>query len=82
MTAVVVPFPLVRRRPFIERQAARVAELNHDAGERHIAYQLEVQAAAMRRKGVNEDLIASELRCMERAIRASLWRLLAKRTRE
>jgi hypothetical protein len=76
MSATVYPFPLHRRRTFIERQANRAAELNPDAGERHILYQLEVQRAALRRKGVDESLIARELRCMEAAIRTSLQRLL------
>ncbi|KRR11287.1 hypothetical protein CQ12_05525 [Bradyrhizobium jicamae] len=76
MTATIVPFPLDRRRTFIERQANRAAELNPDAGERHILYQLEVQRAALRRKGVDDALIERELRCMESAIRASLQRLL------
>ena len=74
--AEVVPFPTTRRRAFIERQARRAAELNSDAGERHILYQLEVQRAAMRRKGIDEALIVRELRCMETAIRGSLQRLL------
>jgi Family of unknown function (DUF6074) len=74
--AVVIPFPTTHRRAFIERQARRAAELNPDAGERHIAYQLDVQATAMRRKGIDETLIARELHCMEAAIRASLQRLL------
>jgi hypothetical protein len=74
--AVIIPFPLNRRGAFIERQAQRSAELNNDAGERHIAHQLEVQAAAMRRKGIDEDLIVREMRCMESAIRTSLWRLV------
>ncbi|UPT88630.1 DUF6074 family protein [Bradyrhizobium barranii subsp. apii] len=72
----VVPFPLSRRWVFIERQARRASELNEDAGERHILYQLEVQRAAMRRKGIDEALIAREIRCMESAIRVSLQRLL------
>jgi hypothetical protein len=74
--AQIVPFPTTHRWAFIERQARRAAELNHDAGERHIAYQLEIQASAMRRKGIDDALIARELRCMEAAIRASLQRLL------
>jgi hypothetical protein len=76
MTATIVPFPLYRRRTFIERQANRAAELNPDAGERHILYQLEVQRASLRRKGIDEALISRELRCMETAIRNSLQRLL------
>ncbi|MGY2907036.1 DUF6074 family protein [Bradyrhizobium sp. URHC0002] len=72
----ILPFPLSRRWVFIERQARRASELNQDAGERHIGYQLEVQATAMRRKGIDETLIARELHCMEAAIRVSLQRLL------
>ncbi len=71
--AEVVPFPIVRRRAFIERQASRAAELNHSAGERHIQQQIKLQIAAMRRKGVTEDLIVAEARCMESAIRSALW---------
>ena len=75
-SCVVLPFPLTKRQQLIERQARRAAELNQDAGERHILYQLEVQRAALRRKGIDEALIAREIRCMETAIRTSLQRLL------
>ncbi|MBI5260264.1 MAG: hypothetical protein HY852_00415 [Bradyrhizobium sp.] len=70
----VVPFPIVRRQAFIERQAWRAAELSPDAGERHIQQQIKLQIAAMRRKGVAEELIAAEARMMESAIRAALWK--------
>lgn len=72
--AEVVPFPIVRRRAFIQRQASRAAELNQHAGERHIQQQVKVQVDAMRRKGIPEDLIALEVKCMETAIRAALWK--------
>lgn len=73
MTAcAVVPFPLVRRRDMIERQARRYTELNPDAAERHIANQVKIQADAMRRKGIDEALIERECRCFEGAIRALL----------
>jgi hypothetical protein len=74
MTAAVVPFPLARRRTMIDRQARYAAELNPDAAERHIQQQLKIQGDAMRRKGIDEDLIARELHCMETAIRALLLR--------
>ncbi|WP_051373174.1 MULTISPECIES: DUF6074 family protein [unclassified Afipia] len=74
--ATVIPFPVFRRQAFIDRQAQRAAQLNSDAGERYIAHQIEVQAAAMRRKGIGEDLITRESKCLEGAIRASLWRLV------
>lgn len=72
MGASVLPFPLARRRDLIVRQARRYVELNPDAAERHIAYQVEVQAAAMRRRGIDNDLIKRECRCFEGAIRALL----------
>jgi hypothetical protein len=71
--AEILPFPIVRRQAFILRQALRAADLNQQAGERHIQHQVKCQVDAMRRKGVSEDLIALEARCMESAIRAALW---------
>jgi hypothetical protein len=72
--AVILPFPLVRRRDMVHRQARRYTELNAAAAERHIEYQVQVQAAAMRRKGVAEDLIERECRSFENAIRELLTR--------
>jgi hypothetical protein len=74
---IVLPFPLARRRSLIDRQARYAAELDPDAAERHIAQQLKVQAEAMQRKGVDPALIRRELKCMEIAIRAAVWRKLA-----
>jgi hypothetical protein len=74
MSAAIVPFPLTRRRKFISRQANRASELNAAASERHILNQLKIQADVMRRRGIDEDLIAHELECMESAIRSALWR--------
>ncbi len=76
MSAIIVPFPPCRRSNFVTKQANRAAELHPDAGERHIQQQLKIQADAMRRKGVDEDLIAKELRCLEVAIRAALWNVV------
>ncbi|MET4041753.1 hypothetical protein ABIC03_003444 [Bradyrhizobium sp. RT6a] len=73
-TARIVPFPYIHRRAFIERQAMRAAELNADAGERHVRHQVQIQVDAMRRKGIGEELILREARCMETAIRTALWR--------
>ena len=70
--ATVIPFPLASRRVMIERQARYAAEINPDAAERHIQQQLKIQADSMRRRGVDEDIIARELRCMETAIRGML----------
>jgi hypothetical protein len=62
----------------IERQARYASTLNLEAAERHIQQQLRTQGENMRRRGIDEDLIARELRDMERAIRG-LVRLTASR---
>lgn len=73
-TATVFPFPISRRRSFIQRQADHATCLNPDAAARYLQYQLQVQGDAMRRRGVAENLIARELKCMEAAIRQELLR--------
>jgi len=70
MTASIVPFPLARRRAFIQKQADHATCLNPSASERYLEYQLQVQRDAMRRKGIDEALIQHELLCMRRAIQA------------
>jgi hypothetical protein len=77
MTAVIVPFPMANRRSMILRQARYAAALNPDAAERHIQQQLKIQGQAMRRKGIDERLIAHEISCMETSIRATLLRAVS-----
>jgi hypothetical protein len=75
MTAEVLPFPLARRLDFIARQASRALELKPSSGERHIEVQLQMQAAALRRRGIAEPLITAEIRSMAAAIRSAMWSL-------
>jgi hypothetical protein len=72
--AQVLPFPTSRRCAFIERQAQCAAALNPEACERHINRQLQVQRDTMLRKGVSAARVERELKSMEAAIRAALWR--------
>jgi hypothetical protein len=72
--AIILPFPIARRRAFIQKQADHATCLNPDAAERYLEYQLQVQRDAMRRRGVAEDLIVRELKCMTAAIRNELLR--------
>jgi hypothetical protein len=72
MTATVFPFPLARRRSMIARQSRYAAELNPDSAERFIRQQLKIQGDKMRRRGIPDDQVAHELRCMESAIRREL----------
>jgi hypothetical protein len=74
MTAVIVPFPMANRRSMILRQARYAAVLSPVAAERHIRQQLKVQAQAMRRKGIDERVIAREIDCLETSIWTTLLR--------
>ena len=76
MTAVIFPFPIVRRHGFIRKQAEHVALMKPDAGVRYLRHQFEVQAKTMRRKGIDEDLIVRELRCMRNALQARFVNLV------
>jgi hypothetical protein len=72
MTARIIPFPLAGRRNMIARQSRYAAELNPESAERFIRQQLKIQGDNMRRRGVPQDLIAHQLKCMEAAIRREL----------
>jgi Family of unknown function (DUF6074) len=76
---MIVPFPLASRRSMILRQARYAARLTPESAERHIRQQLKVQGQALQRRGIDEDLIAQELRSLERAIRTTLWDAVATR---
>jgi hypothetical protein len=73
-TAMIVPFPMANRRSMILRQARYAAALSPAAAERHIQHQLKVQAQAMRRRGIDEGVIAHEIDCLEFSIRSTLLR--------
>jgi Family of unknown function (DUF6074) len=72
MTAAIVPFPMANRRSMILRQARYAAGLNPEAAERHLQRQLKIQRQAMRRRGIDEQLIVHEINNMETSIRATL----------
>jgi predicted GIY-YIG superfamily endonuclease len=69
MTATITPFPLVRRRAYISKQAEQMACMSDVSAARYLQHQLQVQREAMRRRGVADDLIERELKSMEGAIR-------------
>ncbi len=74
--AEILPFPAVRRRDYVHRQAVRMAELSPVAAEKHLRAQLSLQAKTMARKGIAPDAIDRELGTLETAIRVLLWRVV------
>jgi hypothetical protein len=71
--AQVVPFPQIRRRRFVTRNAVRLAGFPHKTAEKLLAATLRQQAEVMARKGVPVAVIERESHSLENAIRAELW---------
>ena len=76
MGAVIIPFPCLRRQPFIIRQARRMSALPLQQAEAYLAQQLRVQANTMFRKGVTSHRVSYEISQLEGAIRATLKHLV------
>src|SRR5882672_2330775 len=70
----VIPFPLARRRAFIDRHARHIATMRPEVGERYLDRQLQVQFENLERRGIDLDIIRREIVAMDAAIRAALWR--------
>jgi hypothetical protein len=69
----VIPFPLARRRAFIDRHARLISTMRPKAGERHLDRQLSIQAENLDRKGIPSEIIEREVAALETAIRAAMW---------
>jgi hypothetical protein len=72
--ARVVPFPAARRHAFIHKQAGRMAALSRTRADAYLRQQLRIQADTMRRRGVAEETIGREVKSIESAIRAEMWK--------
>jgi hypothetical protein len=73
-----VPFPLARRRAFIERHARLIATMRPDAGERYLDRQLQNQFENLQRRGFDVQIIEREVIALDAAIRAALWRAVLR----
>ncbi len=74
--AEIVPFPLTRRRAFIRRQAARIADVAPKTGQKLLANAVRLQATTMAKRGIGPDVVERECKALECAIRAELWRVV------
>jgi hypothetical protein len=75
----IVPFPQVRRRRFVARQAIGLSGLPHKTAEKLLVATLKKQAEVMARKGIPAAVVEGESRNLESAIRAELWRQVIRR---
>jgi len=74
MSAIIVPFPSVRRRPAICRCAAYMAQLDANGAEGHLKAQLTILERRLRKAGLADEVIQTERKAYELAVRAELWR--------
>jgi Family of unknown function (DUF6074) len=73
-TASLIPFPAARQRAFIVKHALCMAKLSPAQSEAYLRHVLRLQRQTMRRRGSSEAVVARELRRLEAAFRAELWR--------
>jgi hypothetical protein len=69
-----VPFPLVKRRAFIKKRAARIAQSAPATGEKILVHCLRQQAESLSRKGIDPAVVAEQVAALEVAIRCELVR--------
>jgi hypothetical protein len=70
------PFPLARRRSLVLKLARHMAAKPPAAAETYLQQQLGRQIDALHRKGIADQVVEREVRAMESAVRAELWRLV------
>jgi hypothetical protein len=74
--SLILPFPPARRLGLVRKLAAQMLARAPNAAEAHLRQQLQYQYRVLRRKGIADDVARRELRALESAVRAELWRLV------
>jgi Family of unknown function (DUF6074) len=60
-SGIVIPFPFARRRAYIERQLANISGYRPAAAKRYLDARIADRVNALRRAGVDEDLIEADI---------------------
>lgn len=74
--AVVLAFPLSRRVRLIRRLANRISDMSARGAEQTLFCQMQIQRDALLSKGVAPATVDQQVRSLEGAIRAELWRIV------
>ncbi|WP_362888860.1 DUF6074 family protein [Bosea sp. 67-29] len=69
----VVQFPRTRDEPFVYRHARLMAGFRPEKAEAHLERVLAAAAATMRKRGIDDEVVAAELQAIESAVRSALW---------
>ena len=74
VSALVLPFPVLRRRDFVETQPICFRKMRPDEAEKYLRGTLRRHRGQMQRAGIDEAVIAREMQALEAAIRVgSAW---------
>jgi hypothetical protein len=72
--AIVLPFPSTKRARFIRRQAESMLRRPPGEAEKYLQFMIRRQIDYFTRKGVDPELIKSDVRGLEAAVRFAVWR--------
>jgi hypothetical protein len=79
--AKIVPFPFIKRRPYIDRQLENVVGYRPAAAKRYLAARIADRVRILRRAGVAEELIAADIAPVEQIFADGLRFLFGARSR-
>jgi hypothetical protein len=72
--ARLLAFPLARRRDLVTKLAGQMLARSPTEAERHLLFELERHRRILARRQLSTDVIEAQLRSLEGAVRAELWR--------
>ncbi|MGE0037349.1 MAG: DUF6074 family protein [Xanthobacteraceae bacterium] len=72
----VIPFPMSRRHALVHKLARQMLDRSPVEAEKHLTLELSRHERVLRRRRFPEDVIASQVKAFECAVRAVLWRLV------
>jgi hypothetical protein len=74
--AKIVPFPLAQQRPLVVKLAAQMAAQIPARAEKTLNTELERRIDALHRQGLSDWAVERQIKALEAAIRAELWRIV------
>jgi transcription initiation factor TFIIIB Brf1 subunit/transcription initiation factor TFIIB len=74
--ALVLSFPLNRRRALVARLAAQMLARVPGEAEKHLTFELLRHKRILSRRQLSEEVIERQLRALEGAVRAKIWHVV------
>jgi uncharacterized protein DUF6074 len=74
--AKIVPFPFAHQRPLVLKLAARMAAQIPARAEKTLNAELQRRIDALHRQGMSDSAVERQIKALEAAIRAELWRIV------